>query len=203
MIEAPLLFLPKLIIPAMTFPFSMHGKGCVPLEETVFPSTEISNTGVWVETNAFNMADATNTFGDDGEFGQCPEGVAVCPAFTSKQFRVTLNNPEDIDGRDSSCQGMRMRIRVREDPFALDPGCVEINLVLQQGTTTIRSFTDSSFGTSLTTLTDELTDAQVDSITNHFDLNYQCTGRVGLEDNSAKSGPQITVSGLDLVYFAK
>ena len=185
----------------MTIPIlSVGGEDCNAITETLKPTGTIT-VGGWqttVHLRTDNIADDSAAEHSNGPTG----AVATCPSVTSVgTFEVSLGNPVGVPAS-SDCQGMRLKCRAQlvED---VGQGCGDIRYSLYQGGTlksTLRTF---AFGTTFATDTaPNLTDAQVDAITNHDDLRIRCESRVGKESEFA-AGQFHECSAVEVEYFAK
>ncbi len=191
----------------MTYPFPMF-TGCGAIEETLVPSSQVSNAGAWTMGGTplpDDTADATDNFSDDNEGCITPQPTENCPSTTNMVFIVHIGNPVGTPG-DSSCQGMRFRYRIAADADGQDSIlCWALQCRLQQGTSTIDLEDQVKYDGNavLATFTKTLSDAEVDSITDHNDLRFRVRGTVGLDTEFQKFGAILICTGLELVYFAK
>lgn len=172
---------------------------CAAIEETVRPAADVETTN-WTQSVGTTLWQTLDD-NSDGDFVSSDESTTNCSIGWSEfDFEVGLGNPGGDVG-DSACQGMRIRYRSRKVEAA-GSGTVEIQVELLEGATVRYSDSFSAKGTSFSTTTRTLSDAQVDSIGNHDNLSVRVTARIcrasgGLDFVTAD------VSWVELEYFAK
>ncbi len=181
---------------------------CAGIDETLVPSSQVSNAGAWTfggDPLPTDTADATDNISDDNEGTITPQPTDDCPSTTNMVFIVHITNPTGVPG-DSSCQGMRFHYRIAADADGNDGIlCWALQCRLQQGTTTIDLEDQVKYDGDaiLATFTKTLSDAEVDSITDHTDLRFRVRATVGLDTEFQKFGAVLICTGLELEYFKK
>jgi hypothetical protein len=186
-----------------TIPFIWSGNPCEPLVDTIIPSGAISEVtdGTWFHSNS----DIWNSVGDEGDDGEGAftfgGGETECPSQDSSNFVVALDNPSGPVGG-SDCQGMRYDNRWADDTDDGEiQGCADHNGSLLQGASNRKSATEQTDIGGLTAVTDVLSAAQIDNITDHNDLRSRNSKSIGKEAPKVSPPTCVTTyTGVD--YYA-
>lgn len=177
----------------MTVPITWNGPQCESIAETVRPDSDV-DTSNWFSTPLWQKLD-DNSDADSVFSSTFP---TTCPTRTNYDFEVGLANPSGTPGA-GSCQGMRVRVRIRRgEDFG--PGQCDFAMRLLQGTRHIATNVHTP-GTTFTTYTTTLSISQVDSITNHNDLRIEIQA-IGCE-NSGGNGVFGECAWVELEYYAR
>ena len=188
----------------MSFPFPIFAAAetCVAITETIKPNATVQDSG-WAKTEA-SMHLTLDELSNDDEIATLDvSGLLDVCAETGpfKDFDVRLEDPSTPGA--GSCQGMEIQWRGADETNLPVGGCINWKIELRQATTLVKQQLYSDLGISPTTRTFSLSIAQVDAITDHTDLRIRVFAQSGLEDLSAKSGPEAYVFYVGVNYFAR
>lgn len=144
--------------------------------EDIRPDADItvgSHTENGPGANLFQVLDEA-TF-DDADYVTSPNSLSACPTTDDFTFEVGLGNPVGTPA-DSTEQAMTVRYRVRRG--TANAGTADFIVSLVQGTTVVAQWTELNVGTAFTQFNRQLSNAEVDAITNHNDLRVRVTSRL-------------------------
>lgn len=138
---------------------------------------------------------------DTGDFISTGDGD-VCPTKITYTDRVTLGNPVGTPAA-SDQQAMTLRIAARKQFTGGVAGDHEVDVIvrLYQDTTLIATLTELDIGTTFNSFSLQLTNSQVDNITNHalLEVEYEMQVCFGTEGNTVQGD----ISGIEIAYSAK
>lgn len=192
----------------MSFPFPIF-TGCTPITETIIPTSDVQISGWSVlggPSTAWQATDLEGGAGDnDSVWKNSIITSATCGSTDSAvDFEVHLGNPSGTPGK-GSCQGLRIDWRVADLTGTCGQcaqGCVRWTAELIQGTTVKATDTGLSLGDIITTQTYNLTEAEVDAISDHTDLRFRISVEVG-KQSGFPIGPDCFVQYLGADYYER
>ena len=200
---------PEIIVPATkiitapwiwiqaSFPFPIFPASCKSIDEFLTPTADNNTTG-WTTTPLWSkLAVDTNDVISESSLDN-----EACPSKHIIDFELAMSNPVGEPGP-SDCQGMRVVVSARKETNGGSLGECDICIRLEEVTTNrtvLRCFND--IGDSFNQVTDTLTDAEVDLVGNHDNLNVFIEARV-CGDVIDTDDIQCVVRRVRVEYFTK
>lgn len=191
----------------MSFPFPIFtGAGCSPIDETIVPNGEISDSNVFLENNCTPFFDCIKDI-DDATQNMIADinehGGEICASQDTWSVEVAMENPVGTPPG-SDCQELILRRYVADQEVEEgQTSCIDWRVQLKCGTTAIQNFSFGAQGDDPPIVEHTISDAAYDNITDHDDLRINIRYQVGLEDAMSKLPALGVFIGFELEYRTK
>ena len=165
----------------MTVPATWGGPSSCGQNEILVPTSDVQSSGwssspLWSKINDHSENNSVQMDSTDALDDTC--GTEEM----DEDFEVHLGNPQGGDPEGSECNDVTFRIRARAVKAGGVGGQVDLTYAIKQGGTTIESVIANDIGTGYSTFSHNLTNAEIDAISNWDDLRFYVRSQACTEE---------------------